>query len=483
MPTVEARETQDARAVPQVNTRLVHAHGVAALVTLLISVTFGIVAAIELIYPDLGANTAWLSWGRVRYAHTQGIMLGWLGNAFLAFLYHAVPLLSGRPVTSARLGRWLFGLWNFAVVAPGWVLVLAGFSQPLEWAEFPLAVDVVVVAGLVLAAVQFLPPFFSRGLEYLYVSSWYILGGLVFTLLAYPMGNFVPELVPGASGAAFSGLWIHDAVGLFVTPLALAIVYFVIPASRRRPIYSHFLSMLGFWLLFFLYPLNGTHHYVYSVIPMAAQIGAITASTLLGVDVVIVVFNLLMSLRGAGFFAREVGLRFVATSTVFYLVVSIQGSMQAQMAVNQQVHFTDWVIGHSHLAMLGFATFAAAGGLVHAWQRIPWARYNARAITHAYWLLLAGVIVLVGDLTVAGLVQGRLWASGAPWLESVQASRPYWVVRAYSSILIAGGFISLLVGLTTGPRGAGLRVLGEGGAPEPVDAIAPRFGPSATETP
>ena len=183
---------------------------------------------------------------------------------------------------------------------PGWILVLAGVSQPLEWAEFPLVVDAFVVLGLVLAAVQFLPPFFARGLESLYVSSWYIIGGLVFTLLAYPMGNIVPEFVPGASGAAFSGLWIHDAVGLFVTPLALAIIYFVIPASTGRPIYSHFLSMLGFWLLFFLYPLNGTHHYVFSVIPMAAQIGAIAASALLGVDVVIVVTNLLLSMRGAG---------------------------------------------------------------------------------------------------------------------------------------------------------------------------------------
>ena len=82
----------------------------------------------------------------------------------------------------------------------------------------------------------------------------------------------------------------------------VAILYFVVPAVTRRPIYSHFLSMLGFWLLFFLYPLNGTHHYVFSVIPMAAQIGAITASALLGVDVIIVVTNLLLSLRGSGVF-------------------------------------------------------------------------------------------------------------------------------------------------------------------------------------
>ncbi len=475
--------TQAARTAPTspVETRLVYAHGLAAIVTLLLSVTFGIVASLELLAPNLAGNTAWLSWGRLRYDHTQGIMLGWLGNAFFAFLYHGVPLLTGRPVTSPRLGQWLFGLWNFAVVAPGWLLVLAGFSQPLEWAEFPMVVDVFVVIGLLLAIIQFLPPFFARGLEDLYVSSWYVIGGLLFTLLAYPMGNFVPELVPGARGAAFSGLWIHDAVGLFVTPLALAIIYFVIPAATRRPIFSHFLSMLGFWLLFFLYPLNGTHHYVFSVIPMNAQIGAITASALLGVDVIIVVANLLLSLRGSGVFPRDVALRFVAMSTIFYLVVSIQGSVQAQMAVNQAIHFSDWVIGHSHLAMLGFASFAAAGGLAHAWQRIPWARYNARALDWAYWLLFAGVVMMVTDLTAAGLVEARLWQSAAPWLDSVRAARPFWLVRSLSAVPLGAGFIAFLLGLTTGARGAGLEAIQQSIGLEPVREIAPKLARAVPE--
>jgi cbb3-type cytochrome oxidase subunit 1 len=462
-------------SAPLVETRLVYAHGLAAIVTLLISVTFGFLAATQLLVPDITGNAAWLTWGRLRYDHTQGILFGWLGNAFFAFLYHAVPVLTGRSVTSARMGQWIFGLWNFAVVAPGWVLVLAGFSQPLEWAEFPIVIDAFVVLALVLAIIQFLPPFFWRGLEDLYVSSWYVIGALVFTLLAYPMGNFVPELVPGARGAAFSGLWIHDAIGLFVTPLALAIIYFVIPAATRRPIFSHFLSMLGFWLLFFLYPLNGTHHYVFSVIPMNAQIGAITASALLGVDVIIVVANLLLSLRGAGVFPRDVALRFVAMSTIFYLVVSIQGSIQAQMAVNQAIHFSDWVIGHSHLAMLGFATFAAAGGLAHVWQRIPWARYNATALEWSYWLLFAGVILMVTDLTIAGLVESRLWQSAAPWLESVRAAKPYWIIRIGSAFPIFAGFIMLLAGFTSGERGAGLESIKETVGLEPILEIAPRY--------
>jgi cbb3-type cytochrome oxidase subunit 1 len=435
-----------------VESRLVYWHALAAIVTLFVSILFGLLASMQMAVPGSVGDAPWLTWGRLRYDHTQGIMLGWLANAFFAFLYHAVPLLSGRPVTSPRLGQWLFGLWNFAIVLPGWALVLAGFSQPLEWAEFPLVIDAFVVVALLLAAIQFLPPFFSRGLEDLYVSSWYVIGGLVFTLLAYPMGNFVPELVPGARGAAFSGLWIHDAVGLFVTPLALAVIYFVIPAATGRPIYSHFLSMLGFWLLFFLYPLNGTHHYVFSVIPMSAQIGAILASSLLGVDVILVVANLLLSARGTGWIQKDIALRFVVTSTWLYLIVSIQGSLQAQMSINRSVHFTDWVVGHSHLAMLGFASFAAAGGIIHVWQRIPGARFNGQLVNHAYWLLLFGIAIMVVDLTIAGLIEAQSWQSGAPWMESVRAARPYWLIRVFTFIPIAGGFIALLVGLLTGER-------------------------------
>jgi mono/diheme cytochrome c family protein len=231
--------------------------------------------------------------------------------------------------------------------------------------------------------------------------------------------------------------------------------------------------MLGFWGLFFWYPLNGTHHYVFSVIPMEAQFAAITASALLGVVVVIVVTNLMLSMRGAGFLPKEVGLRFVSMSVIFYLLVSLQGASQAQMALNKAVHFTDWVVAHSHLAMLGFATFAAIGGIIHAWQRIPWAPYNARALEWSYWLLTIGISIMFVDLTIAGIIQAKLWLSGAPWLASLQASAPYWVIRSLSAIPIAGGFIMLLLGITTGPRGAGALAIDPQLLRQPVDEILP----------
>ena len=449
----ERGNTRSLGVLPSVEYSLIRAHVFASLVTLVFSVLFGLLVATKFTFPEFLGGHSWLTWGRLRYNHTQGIFFGWLGNAFLAFFYYAVPRLANRPVLSRKLGWFLFFIWNFAVVLPGWVLVLAGFSQPLEWAEFPLVVDAFVVLAFILMVFEFVLPFLKARLSDLYVSAWYMIGGIIFTMLAYPVGNFVPELVPGAQGAAFSGLWIHDAVGLFVTPFALAIAYYVIPTVTRRPIYSHFLSMVGFWVLFFTYPLNGTHHYVYSAIPMAAQKGAIVASAYLGMDVILVVTNLLLSLRGnSGTASKDVPLRFVWFGVVSYLVVGLQGSGQAFMPVNRFIHFTDWVIGHSHLAMIGFASFIALGGIAHMWQRIPGTRYNERLMNWSFWLLAWGLTLMVTDLTIAGLVEGQVWESSAPWIDSVRAVGSYWLVRTLSGLPILTGFLLFWVSLVTGPR-------------------------------
>src|SRR6266404_4986809 len=447
------RSVQSAGELPSVEYGLIRAHVFASLVTLVCSVLFGILVATKFTFPEFLGGHGWLTWGRLRYNHTQGILFGWLGNAFLAFIYYAVPRLANRPVLSRRLGWFLFWIWNFAVVLPGWVLVAAGFSQPLEWAEFPLVVAAFVVLAFILMVFEFVLPFLRTRLPDLYVSAWYIIGGIIFTMLAYPVGNLVPELVPGARGAAFSGLWIHDAVGLYVTPFAVAIAYYVIPATTRRAIFSHFLSMVGFWLLFFTYPLNGTHHYLYSSIPMSAQKGAIVASAYLGMQVILVVTNLLLSLRGSsGTVSKDVPLRFVWLGVVSYLLVSLQGSVQALMPINRFVHFTDWVIGHSHFAMIGFASFIALGGIAHLWQRIPGTRYNERMMNWSFWLLAVGLTLMVTDLTIAGLVEAQVWQSSAPWIDSVRAVGSYWLVRTLSGLPILTGFVLFWISLVPGPR-------------------------------
>jgi cytochrome c oxidase cbb3-type subunit I/II len=455
--------------------KLIRAHTYAAFAGLVISALFGLLVSIKFYAPEFLSGHGWDTWGRLRYDHTQGILYAWLGNGFIAFLYYAVPILTRRAVTSVRLGWFIFWVFNAVAVLGGWSLVLAGSSQPLEWAEFPLGIAAVIEVSFLLLIVQFAVPFWKCGAAELYVAGWYLLGSMIFTALAYPVGNILANVLPGAMGAAFSGLWIHDAVGLFVTPFAVAIAYFVIPAVTRRPIYSHFYSMIGFWLLFLVYPLNGIHHYIYSSLPMSAQHASEVASIYQGIDVIIIVTNLLLSIGIAteGEILRDIPLRFVWTSVVLYLVVSIQGSVQAVMAINRYIHFSDWVIGHSHLAMIGFASFAAMGGLAHIWQRLPGVGLNRRVLAWSYWLLTIGLLLMVLDLTAAGLIQASFWQQHIPWIDSVRASRPYWIVRSVDGYLLLAGFIAFGVSFFVGAKHS---------APQATTPIAHPL-PNAAENP
>src|SRR5260370_4835770 len=188
---------------------------------------------------------------------------------------------------------------------------------------------------------------------------------------------------------------------------------------------------------------------------MSAQRGAIIASVYLGLDGILVVTNLLLSVRGSGGkVGANIPLRFIWFGIVAYLLVGLQGSLQALMRVNRFTHFSDWVIGHSLLAMTGFASFSAAGALSKTWSDIPGARYNARAIGWAYWLLAIGLGLMVIDLTAAGLVEGQMWVSHAPWIDEVRAIYPYWFTRILSGIPIIAGFLLFYIGLLTGPRNA-----------------------------
>ncbi len=147
---------------------------------------------------------------------------------------------------------------------------------------------------------QFATPIYKYAKEKpLYASNWYITAGLVWVVMIYIMGNYVPQFfIPGVAGAAVTGTWIHDAVGLYITPIGWGLMYYFVPILLKKPVWSHALSLLGFWGLAFFYPLQGVHHYLWSPIPMYAQYAAVLSTVVLELAVVTVIVNFLITLRG-----------------------------------------------------------------------------------------------------------------------------------------------------------------------------------------
>ncbi len=434
-----------------VDEKLVISFFLAALGYLFVSMLGGFLMALQLIrhFPFPGVEL--LSPGRWRMIHTNVVAYGFLANAFLGALHWAVPRLTLRTVLSKRLSWFIFAAWQVVVLSTA-IGIMLGQAQALEWGETPVWIDPLALAGLLLVAVNFMAPI-SRLTGPMYVTLWYFMAAFVWTFLTYAMGNFMPQyFVTGTAAGAVGGLFIHDLVGLFVTPLGWGLMYYFVPIMLKKPIWSHGLSLVGFWGLAFFYPLNGIHHFLYTPIPMFLQYAAIVATIAVELVVTTVLINFFATLKGSmSALVTNMPIRWFYSGMVFYFLTCLQCSFQTTLTFQALIHFTDWVVGHAHMVMFGVFSFWLLGVMTYLFPRLlktEWA--SQKMLSWHYWLSLVGITLMSADLIVAGPFQGYSWAQLLPWEVSIELSIPFWAVRLVAGLLMFSGLLVFLtnIGLT-----------------------------------
>ncbi len=423
--------------------QLVRFHLIAAMAWLVIGIVAGASLAYRLASPsaaDALATVAPLAFGRVRMFHTHAAVFGWLSNGFVAFVYYAVPKLAGVRLflpNAALANRWLMQ----GALLLGALGLLAGQAEGVEYAEAPWWADIAFASAFVLTFACIAGTIFSMPKpRVLYVSLWYVLLGFGFTTLNFVMANtIVAHVAPGVAGAALAGLWIHNAVGLWVTPMGVAITYYLLPVLTKKPIASHKLSLIGFWTLAVLYPLGGSHHYFYSPVPWWLQVLAVPLTASLIFVVYTVVYNFFATMKGSWHeLADNIPLRFLTFGIFSYILTCTQGPFHALFFVQRVVHFTDWVVAHAHLALLGVFSWWLFAFAYFAWPKITGRELRSRALAEwHFWLMVVGFYLLyyIPD-TIAGLMQGFAWLRGLPFIDSLVAATPFWIPRAISGVVL-----------------------------------------------
>ncbi|MGA9922475.1 MAG: cbb3-type cytochrome c oxidase subunit I [Isosphaeraceae bacterium] len=438
-----------------VDDRLVYWHFMAALIFMGASMLGGLLMALQLLRLDPFTGIELLSPGRWRMIHTNAIAYGFIANAFLGGLQWIVPRLTLRkvynptiPVLNIGLSWAIFWAWQLVVGATAVGLIL-GQAQAVEWGETPTWIDPVAQLGLLLVAINYIPPI-AKVEGPLYVSLWYFLAAFVWTFLTYAMGNFMPQyFVSGTAAGAVGGLFIHDLVGLFVTPLGWGLMYYFVPILLKKPIWSHGLSLVGFWGLAFFYPLQGIHHFLYTPIPMFLQYGAVISTIALELVVASVIFNFHATLRGStGALTTNLPIRWFYSGMFYYFLTCLQCAFQVTLTFQQLIHFTDWVVGHAHMVMFGVFIMWQLGMMTYLIPRLlktPW--YSQRLLEWHYWLSFVGVGLMSFDLIILGIFQGLSWSSLLPWEHSLDLSIPFWAVRTVAGLLMIAGYLVFVVNI------------------------------------
>ncbi len=232
-------------------------------------------------------------------------------------------------------------------------------------------------------------------------------------------------------------------------------MYYFVPILLKKPIWSHGLSLVGFWGLAFFYPLQGIHHFLYTPIPMFLQYGAVVSTIAVELVVTTVVINFFGTIWGNGSEVKtNLPIRWFYTGMVYYFLTCLQCAFQVTLTFQKLIHFTDWVVGHAHLVMFGVFSMWIMGMMTYLIPRIVGREWHSRKLCEIhYWLSTVGILVMAADLTMAGLFQGWSWAALQPWDASIEISQPFWWLRIPAGLALLGGLLVFLYNIWMTCRG------------------------------
>jgi len=415
-----------------------------AAIWLLVGILFGLLGAIAMVAPDAYPSVAQLSFGRLRPTHINLVIFGFLMPAYFGGFLYVVPSVCRTTLYSERLGNFAVWFWNVLVVGALYTMA-HGITQGREYAELPWIIDVGILAAVLVLLILVFGTVAKRQEKLLFVSVWYVAGGLLWTFFVYAVGNVV-WAPPAGSWTGMSDqilMWFygHNVVGLVVTPQAIALAYYIIPRATRTPLYSHTLSLFGFWALIVMYTHTGTHHLLQAPVPQWLKVLSIVNSVALLIPVFAFLTNVWLPIKGRlDRLLDNVGSKFVFTGTVWYLVTCLQGPFQSLPSVQKITHFTQWVVAHAHIALLGFGGFIAMGAIYFLLPLVTRrALYSTRLADIQFWLMLLGTLGIFLPLTFAGLIQGEAWFNGEDVYRVLPELKIYLIARGVAGVLMICG--------------------------------------------
>jgi len=413
-----------------------------AVVWLVLASLAGLISSIKLHAPDWWVQYGWLTFGRIRPMHVNMVAYGWCSLAGIGVALWLIPRLLKKRLIGATYALAGGALWSTGVFA-GTVAIGMGYSDGLEWLEFPWQIDILLVIGGALVGFPLWLTLLRRKVKHLYVSVWYIGAGLLWFPILFVIANW-PGVHFGVQQATMNWWFGHNVLGLWFTPLGLAAAYYFIPKVLGKPIHSYNLSLLGFWSLAFFYSQVGGHHLIGGPVPSWFITIAIVQSMMMVIPVFAVAVNQHMTVLGNfRALAYSPTLRFIVLGAMMYTAASVQGSLEALRSVNNVTHFTHYTVAHAHLGLYGFFTMVMFGSIYFIMPRVMnWEWPFPLLISLHFWLVLVGFAIYFIWLSIGGWLQGlAMLDEKTPFMQSVALTLPYLQARSIGGALMTLGHL------------------------------------------
>lgn len=412
----------------------------AATVWLVVGTLVGQYLGMKFLWPEMD-HQAMLSFGRLRPVHTNMVFWGWSSLGMIGMGYFVIARTSNTVIHSYKWGWIGWGLINATIIL-GSLSLMAGINNGGgEYREYIWPIMLLFAIALILTFLNFYKTVANRKISEIYISNWFILASLIWTIVLSIIG-YLPFYQDGLGETVIQGYYMHQGVGMWFMTFTLGLVYYYLPSSLNKPIYSYSLGVLAFWTQMLFYTMIGTHHFVFSPLPWWLQTVAIVFSAGMVIPVVAGTTNFLMTMRGSwNHISKSYVLPFFLVGTIFYFVGSMQGSLQAFRFTNYVWHFTDFNVAHSHMTMYGIIAFFLWACIYAIIPKLTGKEPPQVLVGAHFWLAFIGLFAYMMSLMAGGTYKGLSWIEGNPFIESVILMKPYWVWRAIGGTLMFGSHL------------------------------------------
>jgi cytochrome c oxidase cbb3-type subunit 1 len=446
------------------NDKIVKNFMVAAIFWGFFGMLIGVLLAGQLYWPELNLNSQYFQFGRLRPLHTNAVIFGFVANILMGTSLYIVQRTFRTALISNRLATSLFAGWQTVIVLAAITLPL-GYTSAKEYAELEWPIDILMLVLWIMYMVLYFGTLWIRKEKHIFVSNWFYSSFIIVIAIIFIVNNLALPVTFMKSYSVFAGsmdalvqwFWGHNAVGFLLTAGLIGANYYFIPKVVNRPIYSYRLSIIHFWGLIGFYTWAGTHHLVYTSVPVWVQNIGVVMSVILWIPSWVGAYNSYMTLASNKEQLKSDYIALFFLSAVFYYcLATFEGPLLAIRWFNMIAHYSDWVIGHVHSGALGWVGMSIFGACYYLVPKLfgDKALWSKKLLMVHFWLAHAGVALYAISLWVAGIGEGYMWFSqedngvlSYSFVEVMYFIEPWMFVRFFSGVLYLGGVLVMIFNL------------------------------------
>jgi cytochrome c oxidase cbb3-type subunit 1 len=414
-----------------------------AAVWLVVGLVLGLIAGIKFHAPDFLGGCPLLTYGRVAPAANDAILYGFCIPAALGVMLWIFARLSRNPLALPLVPVVAANLWHLGVFI-GTAGILLGASTGHAWLEYPRAAAVLLFAAFLLIAVSAAATFGWRSEKSLYPSHWFLFAALLWFAWIYSTANLLlnSHQVPRGVVQPIIGWWFaNNLVFVWLALVGVGTAFYFLPKISGRPLAGSGHALFGFLTLIFF----GTWCGIPQGAPVPAWLPALSsvAAALTLVPLLAILIVTAKTVCGACVSCKGGPFCFIKFGMMSFIVSGILYVSAACPQYSRVLDFTWFGAAQTQLQLLGFAAMIFFGAIYELLPAVMGRPLPLPKFAKAHFFLaIAGVLLFVVPLVIAGVVQGeKLADANVAFADANSAALKFLRVSTTGQLLVLLGAI------------------------------------------